>query len=100
MAPNHSERVDKSNSSAGKRLTDLFESPMSKVARGSAVFSDDFNEVMAEGKKVPLPKTLDNIVVDVDEDEENKGIDWDQVLSLFHRQSSARTRKSRLILRL
>jgi len=82
MAPNHSKLVDKSKSSTRKRLSDLFESPMRKVARGSAVFSDDFVEAMAEGKKVPLPKKLDDIVVDVDEDEdkENKGIDWNEVL--------------------
>ena len=80
MAPNQSKFVDESKSSARKRLSDLFEIPMSKVARGSAVFSDDFAEAMAQGKKVSLPKNLDDIVVEVDEDKENKGIDWNEVL--------------------
>jgi len=73
--------VDVSKSSTRKRLSDLFESPMRKVARGSAVFSDDFVEAMAEGKKVSLPKNLDDVVVDLEEveDKENKVIDWKDV---------------------
>ena len=35
---------------------------------------------------MPLPKNLDNIVVDVDEDKENKGIDWDEVLKPVPRE--------------
>lgn len=37
---------------------------MDRIADGTAVFSDDFVAAMAEGKKHPLPKNLDDIVVD------------------------------------
>ncbi len=86
MAPTQSKFVDNIKSSTRKRLADLFESPMSKVARGSAVFSDAFVNAVAEGKKVPLPNNLDNVVVDVDEDKENKGIDLDEVLKPVPRE--------------
>ena len=35
---------------------------MNKIARGTAVFSDDFFEAMAKGKMFSLPKNLDDIV--------------------------------------
>jgi len=45
---------------------------INKIARGAAVFSDDFVEAMAAGKDVKLPKNLDDIVVDFGSDDEIK----------------------------
>ena len=54
---------------------------MAKIARGAAVFSDEFVNAMAEGKKLPM-KSLDDIVEDVHvDDKENEVIDWNKILS-------------------
>jgi len=51
----------------------ILNSSMTKIAKGTAVFSDDYVNAMADGKMTGLPKNLDNIVVDIDEyiDKEN-----------------------------
>jgi len=48
------------------------ESSMNKIARGAAVFSDEFVEAMAAGKDVKLPKNLDDIVVDCGSDDNDE----------------------------
>ena len=58
----------------------LVECAMNKTARGAAVFTDDHVEAMAAGNDVKLPKDLDDIVVDVNDDKSEKGIDWESVL--------------------
>lgn len=50
----------------------FFDSPMTKIAKGTAVFADDYVEAMADGKMKGLPKNMDNIVVDIDENENFK----------------------------
>ena len=81
MAPNQSKPIG--NASKKRERHPLAECAMNKIARGAAVFADDYVEAMAEGKKFPLPKNLDDVVVDVDDeddDDDDKGIDWDAVL--------------------
>jgi len=51
-----------------KKMKFVLSTAMDRVADGTAVFSDDFVAAMAEGKKHPLPKNLDDIVVDVNKD--------------------------------
>jgi len=50
----------------------LAECAMNKIARGAAVFSDEFVEAMAAGKMKALPKNLDKIIVDVDSEEDSE----------------------------
>jgi len=52
----------------------LIECAMNKVARGAAVFTDEHVEAMAAGKNVKLPKNLDDIVLDVDDDKSGKPV--------------------------
>jgi hypothetical protein len=68
MAPAHS-KLTKNESK--KRLGQALEHSMSKISKGTAVFSDEFVNAMAEGKPVPLPKNLDDVVVDIDSEEED-----------------------------
>lgn len=75
MAPTHSKPIDDSHPKKRERMS-LAECAMNKVLRGSTVFTDEFVNAMADGKKVPLPKSLDDIVVDVDD----VGIDWNKIL--------------------
>ena len=51
-----------------KEMKTVLSTAMERVAEGTAVFSDDFVSAMAEGKKHVLPKNLDDVVVDGDED--------------------------------
>jgi len=51
-----------------KEMKTVLSTAMERVADGTAIFSDDFVAAMAEGKKHDLPKKLDDIVVDADED--------------------------------
>jgi len=68
MAPSHSKPIGDGRSK--KRALDfgVMDSAMSKVAKGTAVFSDEFAEVMATRKDVQLPKNLDDIVEDVEKE--------------------------------
>jgi len=50
---------------------EFFDSPMTKVSKGTAVFSDDYVNSMAEGKMKGLPKNLDDIIVDVDKENDD-----------------------------
>jgi len=61
------------------------------------VFSDEFVEAMAEGKKISLPKSLDDIVVDVedDDDDDHKGIDWEAVLKPIPKEEIAKDEEVR-----
>jgi len=68
MAPAHSKPLDRKRAAESQFCV----SPMSKIAKGCAVFTDDFVDAMAEGRKVALPKNLDEIVVDVDSEKENE----------------------------
>ena len=87
MAPTHSKPLNK------KRQGSFFDSPMTKIAKGTAVFCDEFANSMAEGKKVPLPKNLDDTVVDVDK--ENVGIDWENVLKPIPKEEIAKDEEIR-----
>ena len=49
----------------------FFDSAMTKIAKGTAVFADDYVDAMADGKTKGLPKNMDDIVVDIDKDKEN-----------------------------
>mgnify|MGYP000694343093 CR=1 FL=1 len=82
MAPTHSklnpEDGDKKMPALAKKRLPLIECVMNKVARGAmdkvaqgvAVFADEYVEAMAAGKNVNLPKSLDDVVVDVDSEDE------------------------------
>ena len=66
MAPTHSKPLDR------KRVGTFLNSPMAKIAKGTAVFLDDFVNGMAEGKKPSLPKYLNDLVVDINDEEEEE----------------------------
>jgi len=70
MAPTHSKPIE--NRPFKRLRSPLAECAMNKIARGAAVFSDDFVDAMAEGKDVKLPKNLDDIVVPVANDGDDK----------------------------
>jgi len=50
----------------------ILDHPMRKIANGTAVFSDDYVNAMADGTMKCLPKKMDDIVVDVDSEKENR----------------------------
>ena len=68
MAPSHSKPIGDGNKK--KRALDfgVLDSSMTKVAKGTAIFTDEFAEAMATGKRAKLPKNLDDIVEDVDKE--------------------------------
>jgi len=68
MAPVQSKPI---KNGSKKRLGDVLEPSMSKISKGTAVFADNFVDAMADGKAVPLPKNLDDVIVDVDSEEED-----------------------------
>jgi len=87
MAPTHSKLYhddgDKKMPAVAKKRPPLMGCPMNKIARGAAVFTDEYVKVMAAGKDVKLPKNLGDIVVDVDTDKDDasdEAINWDKVL--------------------
>jgi len=57
MAPNHSKLSGKEPPKRKRDVLKALDPTMNKIARGAAVFSDDFVEAMASGKNVKLPKT-------------------------------------------
>lgn len=59
------------------------------------MFSDDFVEAMAEGKKFALPKNLDDIIVEVPDEDDDKGIDWDAVLKPIPKEEIAKDEEIR-----
>ena len=70
MAPSQSKMLQQGTK---KRVANVMDHPMAKISKGTAVFSDECVEAMAAGKNLPLPKRLDDVVVDVDSsDKENE----------------------------
>ena len=71
MAPSQSKIMQEGRK---KRVANVMDHPMAKIAKGTAVFSDEYVEAMAAGKNPPLPKRLDDIVVDDDSSEKENEV--------------------------
>jgi len=68
MAPSHSKPIGNGRNKKRALNFGVMDSAMSKVAKGTAVFSDEFVEWMATSKDVKLPKNLDDIIEGVEKE--------------------------------
>jgi len=76
MAPTHSKPVlgEKKRSAKKANMASFMKHPIQKLQDGEAVFSDEFVDAMAEGKKFHMKGDFDSILVEVDSEKENENV--------------------------